>query len=111
MEDNVLSCSQAYRCFLATNMSILLSFSLLSISYFLKKFIEKSWECHNHKPQPTPDRLTPKRKRKGTKINACQIKKQMQEKHVDPALSSPSELITVLIRTEKLTLLNSIISL
>ena len=31
-----------------------------------KKVREKSWECHNHKPQPFPDT---KRKRKQTKPN------------------------------------------
>ena len=29
-------------------------------------------ECHNNKPQPTPDT---KRKRKGTEINQCKIVK------------------------------------
>ena len=40
--------------------------------------IEKSRECHNHNPQQTPDT---KRKRKRTEINACNINKQMHEKH------------------------------
>ena len=46
----------------------------------LKKLIEKSRECHDHKPQPTPDT---KRKKKKTKINACKINKQMLEDHID----------------------------
>ena len=50
-----------------------------------KKFIEKSDECDNHKSQPNPDT---KRKRKRTKINACEINKQMHEKHIDQ-LSPP----------------------
>ena len=45
-----------------------------------KKLIEKSRECHNHKPQPTPDT---KRKRKMTKTNAHKTNKQMHEKHTD----------------------------
>ena len=45
-----------------------------------KKLIEKSRECHNYKPQPTPDT---KRKRKMTKTNAHKTNKQMHEKHTD----------------------------
>ena len=41
------------------------------------KLIEKSRECHNHKPQPTPDT---KRKRQMTKLTRTQ---QMHEKHTD----------------------------
>ena len=42
--------------------------------------IEKSRESYNHKPQPNPDT---KRKRKGTKTNACKINKRMHEKHIN----------------------------
>ena len=42
-----------------------------------KKLIEKSRECHNHKPQPT------QRKRKMTKTNMYKANKQMHEKHTD----------------------------
>ena len=41
---------------------------------FTKRLIEKSRECHNHKPQPTPDT---KRKRKMTKTNTHKTNKQM----------------------------------
>ena len=42
--------------------------------------VEKCREYHNHKPQPTHDM---KRKRKRTEIiNACNIDKQMHEKHL-----------------------------
>ena len=37
-----------------------------NVRYKTKKVIEKSRECHNHKPQPFPD---PKRKRKPTNLN------------------------------------------
>ena len=37
-------------------------------------------ECHNYKPQPTPDT---QRKRTRTKINACKINKQLNEKPID----------------------------
>ena len=43
-----------------------------------KTLIEKSGECHNHKPQPIPNTM---RKRKRTKINL--INKQMHKKHID----------------------------
>ena len=39
-----------------------------------KQLIEKSRECHNHKPQPTPDT---KRKRKMTKTSTNKTNKQM----------------------------------
>ena len=55
----------------------------------VNKLIEKSRECHNHKPQPTPDT---KRKRKRTKTNK---QTNAQEGH-RPAPSSPSEVITML---------------
>ena len=45
-----------------------------------KMLIEKSRECHDHKPQPTPDT---KRKRKMTKTNMNETNKQMHEKHTD----------------------------
>ena len=45
-----------------------------------KKLIEKSRECHNHKPQPTPDT---KRKRKMTKTSTYKTNKQVHEKHTD----------------------------
>ena len=45
-----------------------------------KQKIEKSRECHDHKPQPTPDT---KRKRKMTKTNLYKTNKQMREKHTD----------------------------
>ena len=44
------------------------------------KLIEKSRECHNHKPQATPDT---KRKRKNDKNQHVQNKQQMHEKHTD----------------------------
>ena len=45
-----------------------------------KEVIEKSRECYNHKPQPTPDN---KRKSKWTEIDRCKINKQMHKKHTD----------------------------
>ena len=64
-----------------------------------KKNLKKSRECHYLKPEPTPDT---KRKGKKTESNACKVNKQMQEKHIDrPALSLPSEVITMLNRTAK----------
>ena len=60
-------------------------YNMLPMSRWAKKLIEKSRECHNHKPQPAPDT---KRKRKWTKINTCKINKS--------ALSSPNEVITML---------------
>ena len=60
--------------------------------YRKKKLIEISRECHNHKPQPTPDT---KRKRNMTKTNTYKTNKQLQEKHRQ-ARSSPSEVITML---------------
>ena len=53
-----------------------------ALSVHVKKLIEKSKECHNHKPQSIPDT---KRKRKGTEIDVC-----TRNAH-GPALSSPSE--------------------
>ena len=46
----------------------------------VKKLIEKSRECHNHKPQPTS---YTKRKRKMTKNNTCKGNKQMHETRTD----------------------------
>ena len=54
-----------------------------------KKVREKSRECHNHKPQPFPD---PKRKRKPTNPN-----KHKSNKRTKRTLSSPSEVIAILI--------------
>ena len=51
-----------------------------------------SRECHNQKPQPTPDT---KRKRKWTKVNACKINKHVRDAH-RPAPSPPGEVITML---------------
>ena len=63
------------------------------------KVNEKSRECHSLKPQPTPNT---KRKRKKTKSNSCNLNIQMHEKHIDQLrLSYPSEVITMLNRTEK----------
>ena len=58
------------------------SFSLLFLmrTNLFKRLIEKSRECHNHKPQPTPDT---KRKRKMTKLNTIKTNKQTHEKHTD----------------------------
>ena len=41
-----------------------------------------SRECHNNKPQPTPDT---KMKRQRTEINPCKINKQKHEKHTSSA--------------------------
>ena len=42
----------------------------------VKKLLEKSRECHSHKPQPTPDT---KRKRRMTKTNMHKTNKQTHE--------------------------------
>ena len=65
--------------------------SLLRRHSFRKKVREKSRECHNHKPQPFPDT---KRKRIQTKPN--KRKSTNVRKALRLALSSPSEVITVL---------------
>ena len=57
------------------------------------KLLEKSRDCHNHNPQPNSDT---KRKSKRTKINACTIKQTNAREAHRPALSSPSEVSTVL---------------
>ena len=64
-----------------------------------KQLIEKSRDCHNHKPQPTPDT---KRKRKMTKTNTYKTTKQTNagEAH-RPTPSSPIEVITMLKRMKK----------
>ena len=49
-------------------------------SLWKKKLTEKSWECHNHKPQPIPDT---KRMRKWTEINTWKTNKQMHKKNID----------------------------
>ena len=67
--------------------SIILILAKCKIS---KKLIEKSRECHTHKPQPTPDT---KRKRKMTETNT--YKTNVQQAH-RPAPSSTSEVITML---------------
>ena len=61
----------------------------------IKTLIEKSRECHNHKPQPTPDT---KRKKKMTKTNTFKTNKQM---HQSTQTSSPSDVITMLKRIKK----------
>ena len=63
---------------------------ILVLTY--KKLIEKSRECHNHKPQPTPDTM---RKRKMTKTNTYKTNTNAREAH-RPAPSSPIEVITML---------------
>ena len=51
-------------------------------------------ECHNHKPQPTPDT---KKKRRKTESNVYKTTKQMHEKHIyRSVLPSHSEVITML---------------
>ena len=45
-----------------------------------KTLTETSRECQNHKPQPNSGT----KRIKKTKLNACKINKQMQEKHIDP---------------------------
>ena len=61
-----------------------------------KKKKKKSRECQNHNPQPTPET---KGKRKRCKVT--HIDKQNARKAYRPALSSSSEVITMLNRTEK----------
>ena len=56
-----------------------------------KKIIEKSRECHNHKPQPTPN--TKKKKKWQT---LTRIKQTSAREAHRPAPSSPSEVITML---------------
>ena len=51
-----------------------------NLRFKIKRLIEKSRECHNHKPQPTTDT---KRKRKMTKTNTYKANKQIHEKHTD----------------------------
>ena len=51
-----------------------------------KTLIEKSRECHNHKPQPTPDT---RRKRKRTNTNICKNKQTNARDLHRPAPSSP----------------------
>ena len=65
---------------LYTNWSVTMYFLSPLGNIFQKKLIEKSRECHNHKPQPTPDS---KRKRKMTNTNTYKANKQMHEKHGD----------------------------
>ena len=48
--------------------------------YIEKELIDKSKECHNDKPQPTPDT---KGKRTRTEMNAYKRNKQLREKHID----------------------------
>ena len=67
-----------------------------------QKLSEKSRECHSHKPQPTHVTKSTKRKEQRTKINACKINKQTNARETHkPALSSPSDVTTMLNRTEK----------
>ena len=61
-----------------------------------KELIEKSRECHNHKPQPT---LNTKRKRKMT--NLTHTKQTNAREAHRPALSSSSEVITMLKRMKQ----------
>ena len=62
--------------------SVLVAYSYLFLhdmvmNQLSKKLIEKSRECHNHKPQAP---LDTKRKRKMTKANTYKTNKQMHEK-------------------------------
>ena len=60
-----------------------------------QKLLEMSRECHNHKPQPTPDiRGREKGKKKNQRV-------QNKPTNVREALSSPSEMITMLNMAEK----------
>ena len=69
-------------------------FNFLNSKLRWKKLIEKSRECHNHKPQPTPNT---KRKRKMTKTNTHKTNKQTNAREAHrQAPSSPSEVITML---------------
>ena len=65
---------------------------------FKEKNIEKCWECHNHKPQPTPDT---KMKRKRTKLGQKLTCAKQTNKCTRPAPYSPSEVITMLKRMKK----------
>ena len=56
----------------------------------VRKLIDKTRECHNHKQQPTTDT---KRKRKRTNTNTCKRNKNAREGH-RPAPSSPGGVIT-----------------
>ena len=47
---------------------------------------KKFKECHNHKPQPTPDT---KKKRRKTESNVYKTTKQMHEKHIYRQFSLP----------------------
>ena len=59
-----------------------------------KKVIEKSRECHNQKPQPTPDT---KRKTNKKTFNAGKINKQKNAREaLRPAPSSLNEMIVIL---------------
>ena len=70
-----------------------LKLSKLSLNVgILKKLIEKARECHNHKPQPTPDT----KRRKMTKTNTYKANKQMHKKHTDQLPLPQSEVITML---------------
>ena len=61
-----------------------------------QKSIEKSRECHNHKPQPTHDT-----KRKKKRQKHVQNKQTNAREAHRTALSSPSEVITMLKRMKK----------
>ena len=54
----------------------------------LKGLIEKSRECHNHKPQAIPDT---KRKRKRIEINACKMKNEPPHDKTNKMACAPSE--------------------
>ena len=64
----------------------------------IKKLIEKSRVCHNHKPQPI---LDTKKKRRRTKTYTCKTNKQMYEKHKNQLPFTPSEVIRTLKQTEQ----------
>ena len=67
-------------------------YEYLKVKCFKESLIEKSRECHNHKPQPTPDT----KKREMTEKD-----EQLHKKHKINSLSYPSEVITILNRASK----------
>ena len=84
---------------------IVCRFFLLPCVIFFWRFIEqmlieRSRDCHSHKPQPT---LDTKRKRKRTDFTACKIttKYVSTREAYTPAPSSLSKLTTMLNRSEK----------
>ena len=56
---------------------------LIRAPYMTKKVREKSWECHNHIPQPLPDT---RRKRKQTKPNKLKSNKRTKSTKISSLL-------------------------